>query len=110
MAKIDLNKMSYQEIEQRYIDYNIQGHYRFINADEVEAVFGWDFRTIRGYKDLTPSQKEIAEILICNYLNGFGLKSRHTQRPSAIKVEGKKFKLSIKSGGYSYLYLDGTIG
>lgn len=110
MAKVDLTKMSYKEIEQRYIYCDIKGKYKFRNADEVKKVFGWDFRTIRGFKDLSEENKIIAEFLICNYLNGFGLGIRHKQRPTSIKFEGNKFKVNIKDDGFSYLYLNGTVG
>lgn len=109
MSKVDLSKLSYQEIEERYIKYNVPGHYKFQNADQVKQVFGWDFRTIRGFKNLSEEDKELAEHLICNYLNGFGLGSRHKQRPTAIKKEPRWFKVNFKDG-YSHLYFDGSIG
>lgn len=110
MAKIDFDKLSYEEIEQRYIDNNIQGHYRFRNAEEVKAVFGWDFRSIRGMKELLKQDKELVERLICNYLNGWGLGRRHKQRPTSIKKESKCFKVTFKDKRYSYLYFNGSIG
>lgn len=102
--------MSYKEIEERYIKYNIQGHYKFRNADEVKMVFGWDFRTIRGFKGLTEEDKGLAEILICNYLNGWGLAFRHEQRPISIKKNNNNFKVVFINKRYSYLYFDGAIG
>lgn len=104
-----LDGLSYPEIEQRYKEEGIQGHYKFRSVDEVKKVFGWDFRTIRGYKDLSEEHKELAEKLICNFLNGWGLATRHEQRPTSIKLEGDKFKLNTAKG-YSYLYFNGSIG
>lgn len=109
MAKIDFDKMTYREIEQRYIDNNIEGHYRFRNADEVKSVFGWDFRTIRGMKTLSSEDKELAERLICNYLNSWGLGQRHKQRPSSIKKDKQRFIVKFHYGGYSYLSFSGSI-
>ncbi|SDO75669.1 hypothetical protein [Clostridium gasigenes] len=110
MSKINFDKLSYREIEQRYIDNNIQGQYRFRNAEEVKDVFGWDFRSIRGMKELSEADEELAEKLICNYLNGWGLGQRHEQRPMSIKKESKWFKVTFKDNGYSYLYFNGSIG
>lgn len=111
MSKVDLSKLSYQEIEERYIKYNIPGHYKFQNAEQVKQVFGWDFRTMRGFKDLTEEDQKLAEHLVCNYLNSFGIGGRHKQRPTGIKREGarQRFKVNFKDG-YSYLYFCGTIG
>ncbi|MBQ8999129.1 MAG: hypothetical protein IJ086_10655 [Clostridium sp.] len=109
MSKIDFDNMSYKEIEKRYIKYNIQGHYRFRNADEVKKVFGWDFRTIRGFRDLREDDKVLAEMLICNYLNGWGLAFRHEQRPRSIKKNYNNFKVVFINKKYSYLYFDGSI-
>ena len=106
MGKIDLNKLSYHEIEERYIKYNIPWHYQFQEAEQVKNVFGWDFRTIRGFKNLPEEDKKF----ICNYLNSFGIGGRHKQRPTGIKKEGAKqrFKVNFKDG-YSYLYFCGSI-
>lgn len=111
MSKVDLSKLSYEEIEERYIKFNIPGHYKFQDAEQVKNVLGWDFRTCRGFKDLTEEDKQLAEQLICNYLNGFGLRNRHKQRPTGIKKEKdrQRFVVNFKDG-YSYLYYDGTIG
>ncbi|MDM0455988.1 hypothetical protein QTH16_15255 [Clostridium perfringens] len=111
MAKIDLSTLTYEEIEERYIKFNIPGHYQFKNAEQVKQVFGWDFRTCRGFKNLSEEDKELAEYLICNYLNGFGLGSRHKQRPTGIKKEEdrQRFVVNFKDG-YSYLYFNGSIG
>lgn len=111
MSKVDLSKLSYQEIEERYIKFNIPGHYKFQDAEQVKNVLGWDFRTMRGFKDLIEEDQKLAEHLICNYLNSFGIGGRHKQRPTSIKKEGarQRFKVNFKDG-YSYLYFCGTIG
>lgn len=109
MAKINFNKMTYKEIEQRYIEKNILGHYQFKSAEEVKDVLGWDFRTIRGMKDLSEDDRALAEKLICNYLNGWGLEYRHEKRPESIKKELRAFKVAFLDE-YSYLYFDGAIG
>lgn len=110
MTKINLSNLSYKEIEERYKKYNIPGQYKFQNADQVKKVFGWDFRTIRGFKALSEEDKALAERLICNYLNGWGLGLRHEQRPTSIKKENQCFKVTFKDKGYSYLYFNGSIG
>lgn len=115
---INLNKLSYNEIEEKYIAAGIQGNYRFRNAEEVKCVFGWDFRTIRGMKKLTREQQQLAEKLICEFLNGWGLGCRHNKRPTSIKVENnrKRFIVNFKKqpgetwSQYSYLFFNGSIG
>lgn len=114
----NLNKLNYEEIEQLYIKADITGEYKFQNAAEVKKVFGWNFLTIRGMKDLSEEQQQLAEKLICNYLNGFGLGSRHNKRPISIKAElsNRRFKVNFKKqigetwSQYSYLYFNGSIG
>lgn len=110
MAKINFDNMTYKEIEERYKKYKIPGHYQFENAEQVKKVFGWDFRTIRGMKNLTNEDKELAEILICRYLNGWGLASRHKQRPRSIVKLRDCYKVTFIYKGYSYLYFNGTVG
>lgn len=110
MEKMNLNKLTYEKIEERYIKFNII-NYKFQNAEQVKQVFGWDFRTCRGFKALSNEDKKLAEQLICKYLNSFGLGNRYKERPTGIKKDDvkKRFIVSFKDG-YSYLYLNGTIG
>ncbi|MFT5872784.1 MAG: hypothetical protein ACI8WT_001721 [Clostridium sp.] len=101
--------MNYNDIENKYIKANIQGHYKFRNALEVKDVLGYDFRTIRGFKDIREDHKALAERLICSFINGHGLERREKLRPTLIKRETGKFTLHYKDGnskGFSYL-MDG---
>ncbi len=102
--------MNYSDIENKYIKAEIKGHYKFKNALEVKKVLGYDFRTIRGFNELTEEYKKLSECLICNYINGHGLKAREEIRPTSIKRENGKFILRFKDKSYSYLYDDGTVG
>jgi hypothetical protein len=104
--------MNYRAIEDKYIKANIKGHYRFEDALEVKAVLGYDFRTIRGFKELSTEHKELAERLICGFINGHGLEAREGIRPVNIKREIKLrgFKVTFKDKRYSYLFDSGTVG
>lgn len=102
--------MDYEEIENKYIEAEIKGHYSFENAVEVKKVLGYDFRTMRGFKVLTEDDKVLAEKLICNYINGWGLAARESIKPSGIIREPKKFIVRFKDKGFSYLYDNGSVG
>lgn len=97
-------------IEEKYIKAGIRGHYLFRNAEEVKAILGYDFRTIRGFKNLSLKDTVLAEKLICNFINGHGLKAREEIRLVSIKRETRKFILKFKDKSYSYLYNDGSVG
>ena len=103
---------NYELIEKKYKDNNILD-FKFKTADEVKAILGFDFRTCRGFKDLSEEHKQKAEWLICNYLNRWGLETRLEKRPSSIKYirenEVEYFKLNIKNSGYVKLLFDGQI-
>lgn len=102
--------MDYKDIENKYIKANIKGHYKFENALEVKEVLGYDFRTIKGFKDLTEDDKKLAERLICSFINGHGLSARESIKPASIKRELGKFTLTEKDKSYSYLYDNGSVG
>lgn len=102
--------MNYKDIENKYIKAKIKGHYKFENALEVKAVLGYDFRTIRGFKDLSAEDKELAEKLICGFINGHGLEAREKIRPTSIKRDIGKFTVKFKDKSFSYLYDNGSIG
>ena len=104
--------MDYNKIENKYIKTDIKGHYLFENALEVKAVLGYDFRTIRGFKDLSIEHKALAERLVCKFINGHGLESRKSLRPTSIKRERGKFTVHYKhydSQGFSYLMDSGSV-
>jgi len=101
--------MDYKKIEDKYIKAEIKGHYKFQNALEVKKVLGYDFRTIRGFKTLSLKDKELAEKLICNFINGHGLEARENLRPTKIKREIGNFTVHYGES-YSYLYDSGSIG
>ncbi|MGL5084199.1 MAG: hypothetical protein ACRC68_00485 [Clostridium sp.] len=82
--------MNYGEIENKYINAGLI-NYKFTNALEVKKILGYDFRTMRGFKGLTDSDKELAEWLICKYINGHGLTSREATRPLGIKRENAEW-------------------
>ncbi|GAB6169667.1 hypothetical protein JCM1393_21270 [Clostridium carnis] len=96
--------MDYNEIEEKYIKANIRGCYKFQNALEVKEVLGYDFRTIRGFLNLSTEHKKLAERLICNFINGHGLKARENIRPTSIKREIRKFKVKFKGGIYRVIF------
>lgn len=105
--------MDYNKIENKYIKAEIKGHYKFANALEVKKVLEYDFRTIRGFKILSLEDKALAESLICNFINGHGLESRESLRPTSIKREHRKFIVNYKhydSKEFSYLYDNGSVG
>ncbi|WP_113886444.1 hypothetical protein [Clostridium butyricum] len=110
MANINFDDMTYYEIEERYKKYKIPYGYKFQNAEQVKKVLGWDFRTIRGMKNLSNEDKNRAEVLICMYLNGWGLGSRHKQRPRSIVKLENCYKVTFIDRGYSYLYFNGSVG
>lgn len=103
---------NYELIEKKYLDNNI-ADFKFRTADEVKSVLGFDFRTCRGFKDLSEEHKQKAEILICMYLNRWGLETRLEKRPSSIKYIRENgteyFKVTIKNSGFSKLLFDGSI-
>lgn len=102
--------MGYKDIEDKYIKAGISEHYKFKNALEVKAVLGYDFRTIRGFSQLSENDKNLAERLICNYINGWGLSAREKIRPMSIKRENRKFILKLKNKTFSCLFDDGSVG
>lgn len=105
--------MKYSEIEDKYIRACIKGHYKFQDALQVKEVLGYDFRTIRGFKDLTTEQEKLAERLICNFLNMHGIEAREEIRFTSIKRDKGKFILKYIERArktLSYLYDNGTVG
>lgn len=108
MVKLNFEKMSYKDIENRYIELNIK-KFRLRNAEDVKKVYNWDFRTCRGFSSLLDDDKILAEQLICMFLNNWGLETRHLKRPVSIKQERTKFKINTKNDGYHYLGFDGSI-
>lgn len=99
----------YNEIQNKYIKANIQG-YHLENALDVKKVFGYDFRTMRGFKDLSDDDKKLAERLICKFITGHGLEAREKIRPVKITRERGQFTVTFKDKRYSYLYDNGTVG
>ena len=100
--------MDYNKISNKYINAEIKD-YKFGTALEVKKVLGYDFRTMRGFKILSPEHKLLAEKLICSFLNGHGLEAREGIRPTKIKREPGKFTVWYGEG-YSYLYDSGSVG
>ena len=101
--------MDYNKIEDKYIKAEIKGHYKFENAAEVKEVLGYDILKTWGMKALSLEDRILAEKLMCNFLNGFGLAARDKIKITKIKREPGKFVLQ-QDDGYSYLYDDGTVG
>lgn len=101
--------MDYNKIENKYIEAEIKGHYKFENALEVKEVLGCDIFKIWGFKALSSKDKILAEKLICNFINGHGLQAREDLKLTRIKREIGKFVLQC-SDGYSYLYDSGSVG
>lgn len=101
--------MNYKEIQDKYINAGVK-NYKFSDAAQVKAVLGYDFRTMRGFKNLSDKSKILAEKLICKYLNGWGLETRESIRPMSIKREKGRFVVKFKNKSFCYLYYDGTVG
>lgn len=101
--------MDYNKIENKYIEANIKGHYKFANALEIKKVLGYDITKVWGFKALSKEDKILAEKLICSFINGHGLQAREDLKPTKIKREPGKFTLQY-SNGYSYLYDSGSVG
>jgi len=99
----------YNVIQNKYIKANIEGH-KFKNSLDVKKVLGYDFTTMRGFKTLSDDNKQLAEKLICKYINGYGLEARESIRPTNITREPGKFKVTFKDKSFSYLYDNGTVG
>jgi hypothetical protein len=102
---------SYNLIEEKYKANNICD-FRFRNVQQISAVIGYEFCKIKGYEKLGDEEKELAEMLMCTFLNGFGLKARERQIPKSIITENsrQRFKVTFKDKTYSYFYFDGNIG
>lgn len=105
-------KLTYNEIEDKYIKAEVQGHYRFANASEVKAVLGYDLKKIRGFKALSDEDKILSERLMCNFINGHGLEARERLIITKVKREKGKFTTYYGEDGksYSYLFDSGSIG
>ena len=94
--------MNYNDIENKYINAKIKGHYRFENALEIQNVLGFDLR-------LSTEDKELAERLVCNLINSFGLEAREGLILTKITREKGQFTV-FYAGRYSYLYENGLVG
>ena len=100
-----------EKIKQKYTKADIKD-FKFKTTEQVKKVLGFDCRATRGFKKLSKKEQELAEYLFCKYLNGLGLETRETVRPTNIISEPQngRFKVSFKKLGYSYLYFNGTVG
>lgn len=86
-------------------------NYKFENVQQVKEVLGCEINRIRGFSILTDEQQKLAEYLIINYINGFGLDYREERiKPYIVKREPGRFILTQKDKSYSYLYDDGSVG
>ena len=88
-------------------------HYKFINAEEVKQILDFDFREIHGFNALSDEEKILAEKLICNFINGWGLEYRETDSMHPVLIvnerDNKRFKIVFKPNNYSYLAYNGEI-
>lgn len=100
--------MNYQEIEAMYIERGLI-NYKLRNAEDVKAIIGFDIKKLRGYNKNNDEDKKLIEELIIIYLNGYGLKARQKEVAKSIVREPGRFKVTFEDG-YSYLYLDGSVG
>jgi len=46
------------------------------NAGELLEMYGVDFKSVKGFEELSDTNKEIFEAFIVNFFNGLGLESR----------------------------------
>ncbi len=103
--------MSYRDIESKYLNAGIQGHYKFANANEVITVLGYDIKNIEGFDKLSDEDQALAEILICKYINGYGLEAREKLSPPKKIIRGScNFIVTFIDKSYSYLFDDGSVG
>ena len=100
-----------EKIKQKYTKADIKD-FKFKTAEQVKKVLGFDCSTIRGFKNLSKNEQQLAESLLCKYLNGLGLETREAVRPTNIISEPQngRFKVSFEKVGFSYLYFNGTVG
>jgi hypothetical protein len=101
--------LSYPEVEEKYIRANIKHHYLFENAAEVEEVLGIEIRRIDGFEDLSLKHQNLAEILVIDFINGFGLEYREIINPVKIELFNNDFKLTFIEGNYSLLSFNGDV-
>ena len=101
--------LSYPEVEEKYIRANIKHHYIFENASEVEEVLGIEIRRIDGFENLSLKHQNLAEILVIDFINGFGLEYREIINPVKIELFNNDFKLTFIEGNYSLLNFNGDI-
>lgn len=106
-----MKELSYDEVMEIYFKNNIKDC-KFRNVEEIKKILGFDFKKIKGYENLSTQEKIQSENLICNYINGWGLKARMEQIPVSIIIDNKRrcYKVVFKNKKFSYLFFDGTIG
>ncbi len=102
--------MKYSDVENKYINAGIEEHYKFKNAHEVSLVLGFNIKSIKGFNDLSEEDQDLAEILICKFINGWGLEAREKlSSPTKILRGNGNFILTFKDDFY-YLFDDGSVG
>jgi len=103
--------MSYRDIENKYLNAGIQGHYKLANANEVLNILGYDIKNIEGFDKLSAEDQLLAEILICKYINGYGLEAREKLSPPKKIIRGScNFIVTFQDHNYSYLFDNGSVG
>lgn len=103
--------MKYREIETKYLNAGIKDHFKFSNASEVLKVLGYDIRHIGGFDKLSDENQSLAEILMCRYINGYGLEARENlAAPKLIKRGRGNFIVTFTDKRYIYLFDDGSVG
>ena len=103
--------MKYSDIEKKYVQANIQGHYKFANANEILLVLGYNIKNTDGFNKLSVEDQRLVELLICKYISGYGLEARENLSPPKCIERGSKcFKITFTNGDYSFLFDDGSVG
>ena len=116
ILKLRKNVLSYPEVQFAYQLNGMGDSLKFRTVEDVKKVLRWDVIDIPGFDAFSPETQERAARLIIRFLNGWGLEARDTIYPAGIKwdTEYKAFKFyySVYGGepGYSYLFLNGTVG
>lgn len=116
ILKLRKNVLSYPEVKFAYQLNGMGDSLKFRTVEDVKNVLRWDVMDTPGFDAFSPETQERAERLIISFLNGWGLEARDTIYPSSIEWDEEykafKFYYSVygREPGYSYLFLNGTVG
>lgn len=104
-------ELIYAQKVEKYVALNNNTNYRCLNEDEFEQVFGYRFNQIRGYDEFDDKSKEFIGNGILRLSNGCGIDYKADMLVYKVEyyTRSKRVKL-YHCDGYSWLYMNGTIG